>query len=185
REGFLPRPRPSGPPREGDPSRGRSNGPRPSGAFSPRPRPSGPPREGYAPRGRAGAPPRREGFTPRPRPEGSRPAARRVRDDVPRRGSFTPRPPSGAPRAPYERPRSGPPRHEGPRNERPRDIRPRDDRAPMHDDGGDQTGAVNRSRPVYPQGPGLRRRRDGKPSQRPASWPTPRGEPRPGPGRRA
>jgi len=38
------------------------------------------------------------------------------------------------------------------------------------DDGGDQTGAVNRSRPIFPRGPQVRWRRDGRPSSPPPGW---------------
>jgi 16S rRNA (cytosine967-C5)-methyltransferase len=49
------------------------------------------------------------------------------------------------------------------------------------DEAGDQSGAVNRSRPIFPRGPQVRWRRDGKPSTPPAGWAPPRGESRGGP----
>ena len=181
--GFTPRPRPAGPPRESYTPRPRPSGPAREG-YAPRPRPSGPAREGYAPRGRSEGPPRSGGFTPRPRPSGPprEGYAPRPRPSGPPRDNYAPRgrsdaPPRGRSDAP---PRSGGftsrPRPDSarPTTDRPRFERPRDDRAVAQDDGGDQTGAVNRSRPVYPQGAGVRWRRDGKPSQRPAPW----GEPR-------
>jgi 16S rRNA (cytosine967-C5)-methyltransferase len=48
------------------------------------------------------------------------------------------------------------------------------------DESGDQTGAVNRSRPIFPRGPQVRWRRDGKPSAPPANWRPERGEDRGG-----
>src|SRR5262249_55422755 len=78
----------------------------------------------------------------------------------------------------YDRPRSDRPRSERPRFDRPRFERPRDERPAFHDDAGDQTGAVNRSRPVYPQGPNVRWRRDGTRSPRPETWAAPQAQER-------
>src|SRR6185436_8128696 len=90
----------------------------------------------------------------RPRPES--PGYERPRSNRPQ----TERPPFERPRP--ERSQSDRPRFERPRPERPRFERPRPERAAHHDDGGDQTGAVNRSRPAYSQSPNVRWRRDGK-----------------------
>ncbi len=137
-----------------------------------RPREERAPREGFRPRTER-AP--REGFRPRterapheraPR-EGFRPRSERTPREDFRRESERPRE-GERPRGDF-RPRGGP--REG---DRPRFERPRFERGAHHDEGGDQRGAVNRSRPAYPQGPHVRYRRDGKPSPRPAGWAEPR-----------
>ena len=158
----------------------RSSAARPrEGGFTPRPRPEGgssyPRREG---------PPRAGGFTPRPRPEGGSSYPRR--DAPPRAGGYAPRPrpagdrPSGPRAGGFDRP-SGPrpSTNDRPRFDRPAEVpfpyeRPHDDGPGPVDDGGDQTGAVNRSRPVYPQGAFVRWRRDGKASPA-AGWSRPQG----------
>jgi 16S rRNA (cytosine967-C5)-methyltransferase len=146
------------------------------------------PERSDAPRDRGEAAPRRGGFTPRP--ERPRSYVRRDGAQAPPGHGFTPRPGPGAARPAlerpkferpkFERPALERPKFERPKFERPREDRSRDDRAPLHDDGGDQTGAVNRSRPVYPQGPAVRWRRDGKPSQPTNAWTAPRTEDRRG-----
>ncbi len=187
REGYAPRGRATSAPREGyKPREGDAPRVRPAGA----PREGFRPREGYAPRGRATSAPR-EGYKPRegfaPRPASKRPFVRREQGGAPSREGFRPRPEGARPS--FNRPRPAArsdrqgfdqrPRFERPRDERPRTDRPHTERPEFHDDGGDQTGAVNRSRPVYPQGPAVRWRRDGKPSQRPAAWGAPHTDERP------
>ncbi len=185
REGYVPRGRTTGAPREGYKPRERykpREGDAPRGRATSAPREGYKPRESFAPRpaskrpfGRReqGSAPPREGF--RPRPEGPRQGLDRPRPAAPRPSSDRPRPATGSARPSFDRPR-----FERPRDDRPRTERPRTERPAPHDDGGDQTGAVNRSRPVYPQAQAVRWRRDGKPSQRPAAWGAPQAEERPG-----
>ena len=104
------------------------------------------------------------------RPQAERPRFERARPERP----HVERQPSESQRP--GRPQPDRPRSERPRPERPRFERPRADRPAFHDEGGDQTGAVNRSRPAYSQGPNVRWRRDGKRSDtartgvRPGPW---------------
>src|SRR5262249_54608395 len=156
---------------------------RPERTFTRRSRDAAPPERDFSRRARPGRPPFERARPDRPRPLDERPRFERPRDERPRhdrpRDERTGRARPGEDRArPGERPRFERPRFQRPRIERTRTDRPRDDRGPgartFHDDGGDQTGAVTRSRPASPQGPNVRWRRDGRPSARPPAWGGPR-----------
>ena len=160
----APRSERRGPPREFT-ERPRSERPRPERSHAERPRFERPRSErphAERPRSERPRPERSHAEHPRfERPRSERPHAERPRSERPR----PERSPAERPR--FERARPQPPRPdrpqtERPRFERPRFERPRAERAAHHDDGGDQTGAVNRSRPAYSQGPNVRWRRDGK-----------------------
>ena len=197
REGFRPRGRAAGE-RQGYAPRGRGAGEREG--YAPRSRA---PREGFRPRQREDAPerprsgrasqerPQRPRFErperertrfERPRPDG--PRKERPRPERPQRPRFE-RPGTARPERPhaerprFERARPAAAPHDRARDERRPFERPRRDRATFHDEGGDQTGAVNRSRPVYPQGPNVRWRRDGKASPRAGTWGAPQAQDRP------
>jgi 16S rRNA (cytosine967-C5)-methyltransferase len=192
RDGFARRER-AATPREGYPKRRPGSGPREGSRPREREeqRPSFRPRgERPAARGERSAPPRERSGRPRPERErserprfdrGERPRFEREQAARPRperEQAARPRPERAQATRPRperaERPWSGPPRGE----RRPFE-RPRPERTAFHDEGGDQTGAVNRSRPVYPQGPNVRWRRDGKRSPSPSTWAAPQAHDRP------